>query len=274
MADSRASGELNGANAVAVAIHGFEPLIVRADEMLAAYRQAANREPQTWIKTPSYIVSTSRRPEEITGGHNLDSRIVRFEAKPDIPPGTVAIRLNEKGERVITINPADTRKVAGVVRTAAREDAVHLKASLERALHESHPVVVTRNEALGLAPNLGPAAVQADRGLSTSQIPSMTSRGGWSLSGDGVNTEYRGAGGVTTARNVIFIDRSSDSSYRVTIPDAEGTYLARSYDAAVDLVAQALTTRNGSGPAMTLYFTDLDAREAGNFLRSAQVRSA
>jgi hypothetical protein len=126
-----------------------------------------------------------------------------------------------------------------------------------------------RNAALGLPPQLGPATAEMNRGLVPAQLAPSAHRGGWALSGSTAPAEYRA---TSNALNV-FVDRNTDYTFRVTLPGSDATYAAASYDAAVDLVAQALPGQTAAARPLTVYFSDVDRADAANFLRSLEVRS-
>jgi hypothetical protein len=257
---------------VTAALRPVRLAIVDPDDALDAYRDDAARTPDSWIKTPSYVVSTSWRPTELTGGHNLDMRITRFETAADVPRGAVRLRGNLLGERVVTINPVDVPKLGAVVRTAAREDPVVLKARLEGVLKNAAPLPATRSEALGLRPTLGRDLSAADRGLTREHLPSASYRSGWSPAAVAINPDYRPAVGAS-ARRAIYVDRNPDLSYHIVAPGADMPFAARTYDAAVDFVALTLRQERGVDGAMTVYFGDVKREEISNFLTSVQVRS-
>lgn len=248
-------------------------LLLPPDDALRVYQQEAARESNRWIQTPSYVLSTSWRPEEITGGHNLDARVTQFETRLDVPKGTVAIRANARGERVVTLNPADASRMGDAVRIAAREDPAMVKGRVEQVLRTARAPVLPRDQALGLSRNLGAAThIGADRGFVPMQLGRTGYRGGWSLSGTEAPAEYRSVAAGSSGH--FFVDRNPDYTYRVTVPGSNGMYVARSYDSAVDLVAQSIRAREAGAGPVTLFFTDVDKAEAGNFLRSVDVRSS
>ena len=261
------------AQQLGVQLRPVAEFLLPPDDAMDVYQQAAARESNRWIQTPSYVLSTSWRPEGITGGHNLDARVTQFEIRADVPKGTVAIRANPRGERVVTLNPADAPRIGDAVRVAAREDPALVKSRVEQVLRTTRAPVLPRDQALGLAPNLGTAAhIGVDRGFVQRQIGQTGYRGGWSLSGTQAPAEYRTAAAGSGGH--FFVDRNPDYTYRVTVPGSNGTYVARSYDSAVDLVAQSIRSREAGAESVTLFFTDVDKAEAGNFLRSVEVRSS
>jgi hypothetical protein len=264
----RASMRERAVAAVRRAIDPVQPAVISADRALETYTQHRRPDPTGWIRTPSHVISTSRDPEAVTGGHNLDARVTLFETSETVPRGSVAIRANARGERIVTLNPLDGGRVGNAVRTAAREDATQLKTSLERILHEPAPKPALRNAALRLPPTLGPAPVEADRGFVAAQLSSTAQRHGWALSGSPVPSEY-----TIANEAAVFVDREADYTFRVTLPGAEATYSASSYDAAVDVVAEALQGRAASARPLTVYFSDMDQADGSNFLRSLEVRT-
>ena len=169
------------------------------------------------------------------------------------------------------VHPTELPKISGAVRTAAVESPVSVKARLETLLKAPPPVLGSRTEALALQPRPGPQSLHAERGWLAADATTAR-RSGWTLSESAINPEY-GALPPSSRLESLLIERADDLTYRISMPGSSTSFEARSYDAAVDLVAQAASVRRVGTP-WTMYFTNVESAEASNFLRSVEVRSA
>jgi hypothetical protein len=82
------------------------------DSLALAYSRAwaSVNKNNTWIKTPSIVVSQNTRNYFMTGGHNIDPRIERFIVDNAVAPGKVKV-LTQNGRRIIKINPNDVGRI-------------------------------------------------------------------------------------------------------------------------------------------------------------------
>jgi hypothetical protein len=257
---------------LAARLDRYGALLVAPDDTLAAYRRAAAREPGGWIKTPSFVVSTSRLPDRLVGGHNLSARVTRVAEDLQVPRGRVVVRTGEGGERVVAVNPADVAPTVRAVRTAAKEEPAAVQQALERALTAPRPAAVPRRIALGLGP-MATQTARANRGLHARMMPTGTQRSGWHPASDAPPPGSFAKASDASAGPAIFIERQPDATYLVVGDNVTPHLVARSYDSAVDAVAEAVSTASGRR-AMTLHLTDVPRRDATNFLRSVEVRSS
>ena len=110
-------------------------------------------EPDSWIKTPSIVLSwQSGEGEQGEGGHSLSSRITRTVIDDSLTPGSVRVA-EEGGQRVLYYHSSDATKMRGAVRAFGRStetEPAELTRTVEAALRQAKSDSVTMTEALHL----------------------------------------------------------------------------------------------------------------------------
>jgi hypothetical protein len=115
--------------------------VADAETMIRASRDAAADS----IKTP-WIVVSSNRDKDLTGGHTLDTAMARFEFSGSVPKGQPELQ----GD-VILINPADADIVPNLSRSILRDQTkTQFEDSVEHALQSTARAPRTEAAALGV----------------------------------------------------------------------------------------------------------------------------
>jgi hypothetical protein len=157
------------------------------EQLKERYVEAFNGEPNTWIKTPSIVLSQYKSSETVSGGHNLDSRLTRLQPNPAVPVGKIRVA-RDRVNLVILYNPSDIGRIHPLIRKLATElppdklltetEFKNLVGSLENAFAAEPTLNRSLTQALDL-PSTYPTQI---RGLSPALEPPMASPPlGWGL---------------------------------------------------------------------------------------------
>jgi hypothetical protein len=157
------------------------------EELKERYVEAFNGDPNTWIKTPSIVLSQYKGSETVVGGHNLDSRLTRLQPNPAVPVGKIRVA-GDRVNPVILYNPSDIGRIHPLSRKLATEllpdklltetEFKNLVGSLENAFAEEPTLNRSLTQALDI-PSTYPTQI---RGLSpTLEPPTVSPSVGWSL---------------------------------------------------------------------------------------------
>ena len=158
-------------------INWFINYFFEIDKVKDRYVESLSQDSNTWIKTPSIVLSKNIVNDSIVGvgGHNLDSKLTRLRASSKVPAGKIGL-VREGSDIVILYNPKDIGRIHSLSRkfevgrtTATTEAKVrNLVNNLERSLIEtsgkprpleqvlSLPPASTSTQSRGLTPILEP----------------------------------------------------------------------------------------------------------------------
>jgi hypothetical protein len=256
----------------------FEQMsFIDIDRAQSIYKNAARRESQNWIKTPSHVVSESRDKQRIAGGHNLDSKIFFYETDASVPEGKIIFKQDAGGKRRLLLNPKDAEKASFLLRDNAvsPESEPLLRARLERILATTTAKSLPRNEALALN-SIGATGHMETRGLLPAHLPDPTLGTGWRATDEAVPVEYRSIAAQQTfpVPAAIAIERNSDYTYKVFVAGSDIPRTAKTYDAAVDAVVSSLYAGSKASRKWDLHFKGLDPEEATRFRETAEIQIA
>jgi hypothetical protein len=249
-------------------------LLNQSDPVYREYARETNGRSSGWIRTPSIVVSrtTGRLAAEYTGGHNLDSSIVKYRASAELKPGEIRIE-QEGSSRIVVVSNGDVEKVPAVLRQAAlARDPENLSAALRRELPRVTPLLERPRQ---VALELDPRQFTAERGLATKPTSRVALLGGWNeapataatIAGPNPAAEFSRLG-----TRAIAVEKQPDFTFHVYLPGSERPRVAMSYDAALDTVIDAMKNVDGPAGAWNLKLNGFDRIEANNFLRTAEVQ--
>ncbi|MFN6470531.1 MAG: hypothetical protein RMY36_012770 [Nostoc sp. SerVER01] len=176
------------------------------------YVQALSEDPNTWIKTPSIVLS-----QDVTniyyGGHNLDSTLTRLQSSPNVPIGRVRI-VKDGTASVILYNPNDVGKVHSLSRLLATEaENPNLINNLENVLKETSGNQRSLPKALDIPNEQSNLTKPRDRGLTGIHEPPTSSPPlGWRLRDNPLTPDevQQLVTADTLATRSIIIERSPD----------------------------------------------------------------
>jgi hypothetical protein len=159
-----------------------ELLDIDVENIKERYVKEFDADSNTWIKTPSIVLSRDVASNTSVGGHNLDSSITQLRANSNVPIGKIRLVRGSGNEPVILYNPQDFNRIHTLGRRLATEritttDVRSITLNLEKALRET-----PSNRPLAKALDLPPAYSTQARGLPpTLEPPSVSPPSGWSL---------------------------------------------------------------------------------------------
>jgi hypothetical protein len=222
-------------------------------------------EPDSWIKTPSIVLSwqIGNNAGRGEGGHNLSSTVTRTLIDDSLSPGSVRVA-NEGGQRVLYYHSTDAAKIRSGVRSFARnaeQEPFELTRTVETALRQAKADSVTMSEALHLA------AQPATRGRGLN--PSAGMRGvrvaPWTRAGD-IPTAHASAIAALDEPTVlpVVIERTTDGRYLVSRGNELGVIEARDSAGVLDAVSDAVR-RDPTGRTVHLHFRGVSDEQARPF---------
>jgi hypothetical protein len=264
----------------------MQAIAVDTDRAKDDYAAAARRETNSWIKTPSYVVSTSFDAKRVRGGHNLDSKLSYYRTSPDVPRGKVRIVEDAlTGRKTVLVNDADAPAIPALLRAnaVAKDPAPVLKQQLDRILESAKPSSLPREQTLRLAEPLLGTAPPSRRGFTSLHLSDARgARSGWEFSPNAVQADYRSTPVVASrarpapaaglGSRAIAVDRNPDFTYTITLPDTDAPIVARSYDAAIDAVTDRIKDTKTPAGRWRIHFSGFDEPEATKFLRTTEVQ--
>jgi hypothetical protein len=241
-----------------------------------SYFRESERTDDTWIRTPTIVVSHATGPlRYMVGGHNLDAAVTELRADPNLSAGQVRVG-EENGSKVVYYSPADGERVPELVRSAGRYEEKtpeELKNLLDSEIKDIQPAERPIQEVLGFAGNERPSDL---RGLQSAHVGAGGEASGWHPSVVGMSPDD-----ISLIR--AFDPRHSHSD-RLTpfliTRNADGTYIvaggnvrrveAADLPSAIDAVTTGI--RNGPDSAeVSLHFRGFGSRQAKGFVRSAEL---
>jgi hypothetical protein len=273
--DSRAIVELASAvSEVRQHLVGFDS--PRNAEAAVLYKEESERTDETWIRTPTIVVShATGQLRLMVGGHNLDAKITELRADPELTAGQVRIG-EENGAKVVYYSPADGEKAPELVRTAGRfgeKPPEELRNMLSDQLKDIQPTARPVQEVLGFVGDAKPAEM---RGLQSAHLGSGGEEIGWRPSATAVSPNdgavlrafdprKAGIGNLTP----LVITRNSDASY-VIVGGTVQRLEASDLPSAIDAVTSTVRSGSISGD-VNLHFRGFDSRQAKGFVRTAEL---
>jgi hypothetical protein len=245
---------------------------IGGSNQLALYRsyagQAALR-PSVWIHTPSVVISrTQGQMANMVGGHNLDSKVVRFRVSETVAKGDARV-IDEGTNRIVLVSARDAQRIPELLRTTAlAPNKTALTASLKPILLKPVEVAsnLPRSEILGFE-----ASNPAARGLSASQAHAPV-LGGWSSEAATVTAANPAQTFAKLGTRSITVEKNPDFSFAVYNSDSHTVIKAGSYDAAVDAVVTTMKNPDGPAGAWSMDLRGFDGPDAKNFIRSTEVQ--
>ncbi|MBV9268830.1 MAG: hypothetical protein JO061_21860, partial [Acidobacteriaceae bacterium] len=254
----------------------LQQMIIDTDQALSRYARAAKRDPATWIKTPSYVLSTART-QSLMGGHNLYAAITDYETSAIVPRGEIEIARGPKGERIYRVNPSDTAKLPELLRkvaTSGESDTVVERQARTWLAQAATEPVPERKIALGLVRGDSPFDILlADhgRGMRGSDIPGAPTQGGWSASDEPINAQYAILQQPDRKVNAIAVERKPDFKYSIVVPGLDSPRIAHSYTGAIDAVVEAMQGKAVQGETWSLHFAGFEPEEVSKFTRTTEI---
>jgi hypothetical protein len=223
----------------------------------------------SWIHTPVVVYSTnSGTAAKSVGGHNLDSKVLRFELG-DVPPGGARIKGN-----VVVVSRTDAPRLAAINRLLARSknlSDIEFDTEFSRILKDPAPSVRQPWAALAGGGSVPPIPPRRGATFAIGDNPASGSGGqsggarmlGWSVP----NVQASSKKSQSTASLSV---EMINGDYRVTLADG-GRVVCRTPEDAADVVAISHRENPGARDSM-LYMKNMDLREAKNFSESVQKR--
>jgi hypothetical protein len=230
------------------------------------YERAFVDQPDGWIRTPSIVVSrTTGELITLTGGHNLDARIVLFREGKSITPGQVNL-VPEGNKLFIEYHKQDLTKLPNLLRTAGREmDPARLKGMLDTQLGISQK----------LPPRPSVEALYANARVPEAPAPRASAAGGWKPA-TGRDFPKNISALLEQARSdpsasVVLVERLP-AGFRVIGGNGTEVLEARSYPSMIELV-EAKVAAGGKGKPVQLHLVDFQAHEADGLVSTLRLRS-
>ena len=112
-------------------------------EAMRIYAADVEKDPKSYVITPTIVISHYVGQVALVGGHNLDRTATRLEATSSVPRGHVAVT-EVGGEDVLQLNPDDVDRAGALSRVYAKglvanTDRSKLQAELDKVLTEKLP---------------------------------------------------------------------------------------------------------------------------------------
>ena len=245
-------------------------------EAAVLYEKESERDDETWIRTPTIVVSHAiGQLRYMVGGHNLDAKITELRIDSDLAAGQVRVG-EENGTKVVYYSSVDGEKAPELVRTAGRfgeKTPEELKNMLSEQLKEIQPTARPFQEVLGFVGDAKPAEL---RGLQSAHLGSGGEETGWRPSATAVSPNdgavlraFDPRKANTQELRPFIITRNADGSFVVVGGTAQRVE-ASDLPSAIDAVTSTL--RSGSvSEDVNLHFRGFDPRQAKGFVRSADL---
>lgn len=242
----------------------------------AAYREASERKDNTWIKTPTIVISRAQgQLVGGVGGHNLSSAVTELRADTQLSAGSVRVAAAEDGTKVVYYNPADSDRVPEIVRSAGRygeKEPAELENVLNGEMKTAQAVNRSVTEMLGYTDTFKPAEM---RGLQSAHLGSGGESTGWRPT-DGVvppeNQNIRIAfeprKGPTDKIGSVVVIRNQDGSYLV-VHGPNQTIRAQDLPSAID--ATIACVRSDESEVVNIHLSGIEAKQAKGFVRTAEL---
>ncbi len=232
-------------------------------------------EPDSWIKTPSIVLSwaTGKNAGRGEGGHNLSSIVTRTLIDDSLTPGSVRVA-EEGGQRVLYYHSRDAGKIRSGVRSFARnaeQEPVELKRTVEAALSQAKNDSVTMSEALHLAAR---PATGISRGLQASagvrSAPAMP----WTRAGDIPSTHATALAALDEPMVLpMVVERTTNGRYLVSRGNELGVIEARDSAGVMDVISDA-ARRDSTGRTVHLHFKGIDDEQARPFAQISEFHGS
>ena len=241
----------------------------------SVYEKDSERKDDTWIKTPTIVISRATgQLKGSVGGHNLSSVVTELRADTQLTAGSVRVA-EENGSRVVYYNPADSEKVPEIVRSAGRfedEDAAKLEGTLDNELKQAQAVERPIRDVLGFNDAFKPADA---RGMQPAHLGSGGEATGWRPYGNMVPPESRNVvvafeprKGPTDRIGAVIVTRNQDGTYLV-VHGPDQSLRANDLPSAID--ATIACVRSDDAEFVNLHFRGFEPRQAKGFVRSAEL---
>jgi hypothetical protein len=252
----------------------FLVVLFNIEEVKEGYVKALSKDPNTWIKTPSIVLSQDVVSAYTVGGHNLDSTLTRLQSSPNVPIGTVRI-VKDGTASVILYNPNDVGKVHSLSRVLATEaENQNLVNNLERALKSSEGGQRRLAQALNLPTEPSISTQQGGRGLTKSLEPSPSSPPlGWHPRNKPLTPEelQRLKVADTFGTYSIIIERSPDG-YTIFQSGNKQVVEAHTLPSFHEALAQSIRSISADDQPIQLYLNGFTPQEAKALTLTAELR--
>ena len=238
---------------------------------LTNYLGASAQSSQSWIRTPSVVVSwpTGANAAAVTGGHNLSSRITRYAVDDTLAAGDVKV-LEAGGVRTIFYAGRDEGRIHSTVRQAGRAEQLspdELRGLLRQEIQKVQPKLGPMLEVL----KTGKAPI-VERGLG-SHAGVRVSSAKWIHRGEIHPAHAARLQRLERPGSVgIVIERQPDGILMSVQGESASIYAPDTVSAIDGFVAR---TRAGTAGAskVDVTFANFDAEQARGFIRSAELHS-
>lgn len=250
-------------------IREFLYFLSNPENVKERYTQALSQEPNSWIKTPSIVLSQDVLSASAVGGHNLNSRLTRLQSSSKVPKGTVQI-IKDGQNSVILHNPNDIDKIHSLSRLLATETGnPNITATLESALRQSN------SSPRSLAKALNIPTEQKARGLSeVHQPPTSSSPLGWNLRDNPLTPQEIQRLKVSETLNnpspSIIIERNS-SGYTILRSGSDQAIEAHTLPSLYESLGQSMRLIASDRP-MQISLNGFTPQEAKAFALTAEIR--
>jgi hypothetical protein len=237
---------------------------------LMTYLKGSTQIGNSWIHTPAVVISwnTGADAAEITGGHNLSSKVTRYVADRSVAPGDVRIVDGVNG-RTIFYAAGDKARIHTTVRQAGRaaEDGPDvLRDALRQQLRRAQPRLGPVRQVL----KLGDTPI-AERGLGAHAGVNV-SAATWTRH-PGIRPAHEAALRTLErpGRIGIIVEREPDGIV-MAVHGETSTIFAPDTPSAIDAF-MARTNASEGALAVDVTFANFAPEQARGFLRSAQLHA-
>jgi hypothetical protein len=94
--------------------NGIDYVGIKREEVMNKYVESFREVHSNWIKTPSIVVSWSIDSAIVTGGHNIDARMVGLKIDPSLASGQVKV-IEFNGTKQLLVASTDVQKVSSTI---------------------------------------------------------------------------------------------------------------------------------------------------------------
>jgi hypothetical protein len=241
----------------------------------AVYVRESDRKDDTWIHTPTIVISRAQGDVRgSVGGHNLSSVITELRPDTELAAGSVRVA-QEDGAKVVYYNPADSGKVPEIVRSAGRyeeKNAGELQDVLTQEIRNAKAPERPLGEMLGFSDTFKPAEL---RGLQPVHLGLGGEAAGWAPSGNWIPLEdgkvlaaLEPRTGPVNKLGSVVITRNGDGGYLVVHGSNQAI---RAADAPSAIDAALTCVKNDESPTVHLHFRGFEPRQAKGFVRTAEL---
>lgn len=232
------------------------------------YVQEFNKEENSWIKTPSIVLSKNIVNAELVGGHNLSSQIGRLQSNSEIPKGKINIIKNDS-ESIIEYNPEDVDKIHSLNRILTTEaNNPNLINILENELKSSRKKKRKIERALYIS------SARKERGLNKSLEPARATKPlGWHLLDSPLSSQEKRK--IKQAEelnsNSIFIEKSLNG-YTIFNSNSDQLIEAHTLPSFIEAFNRTTSEISSDENFVQIYLDNFTPQEAHALIETAELR--